>query len=86
MLKPVSPSFLFSLILPSGRYLLPVLPPAAVQALDDGGGVAEDEGEAGGPGDHGDHGEPEVSHVLRGEPAVADAEHVRHRLEAAVLS
>ena len=48
--------------------------------------MAEDEGEAGGPGDHGDHGEPEVSHVLRGEPAVADAEHVRHRLEGAVLS
>ena len=66
-------------------YLLPVLPPAAVQTLDDGGGVAEDEGEAGGPGYHGDHGEPEVSHVLRREPAIADTEHVGHRLES-VLS
>ena len=48
--------------------------------------MTEDEGEAGGPGDHRDHCEPEVSHVLRREPPVADAEHVRHRLEAAVVS
>ena len=66
-------------------YLLSVLSPGGVQALYDGGGVAEDEGEAGGPGYHGDHGEPEVSHVLRREPAIADTEHVGHRLES-VLS
>ena len=63
-------------------HLLPVLAPAAVQTLDDGGGVAEDEGEARGPGDHRDHGQPEVGHVLGGEPPVTNAEHVRHRLEA----
>ena len=62
-------------------HLLPVLPPAAVQTLDDGGRVTKDEGETCGTGDHGDHGEPEVRHVLRGEPTVADTEHVRHRLE-----
>ena len=44
--------------------------------------MAEDEGETRGPGDHRDHGQPEVGHVLGGEPPVANAEHVRHRLEA----
>ena len=55
-------------------YLLSVLSPGGVQALYDGGGVAEDEGEAGGPGDHADHGEPEVRHVLGRKPAIPDTE------------
>ena len=49
-------------------HLLPVLSPGGVQALYDGGGVAEDEGEAGGPSDHADHSQPQVRHVLRREP------------------
>ena len=36
--------------------------------------MAEDEGEAGGPGDHADHGQPEVRHVLGGKPTVPDTE------------
>ena len=51
-------------------HLLPVLAPAAVQALDDAGGVPEDEGEAGGARDHGHHRQPEVRHVLGREPAI----------------
>lgn len=43
--------------------------------------MAQDEGKAGGPGNHGDHGQPEVRHVLGGKPAVADTQHVGHRLE-----
>ena len=61
--------------------LLPVLPPGGVQALDDAGGVAEDHGVAGGARHHAEHGQPQVRHVLWGEPAVADAEHVGHGLE-----
>ena len=53
-------------------HLLPVLSPGGVQALYDGGGVAEDEGEAGGPRDHADHCQPQVCHVLGREPATID--------------
>ena len=53
-------------------HLLPVLSPGGVQALYDGGGVAEDEGEAGGPRDHADHCQPQVCHVLGREPAAID--------------
>ena len=43
--------------------------------------MAQEHGVAGGPGDHGEHGEPHVGEGLGREAAVADAEHVRHRLE-----
>ena len=52
-------------------HLLPVLAPAAVQALDDAGGVPEDQGEAGGARDHGHHRQPEVRHVLWRESVMA---------------
>ena len=62
-------------------YLFSVLSAGTVQTLDDAGGVAQDQGKAGGPGNHGDHGEPQVGHVLRGEPPVANTQHVGHGLE-----
>ena len=49
-------------------HLLPVLSPGGVQALYDGGGVAEDQSEAGGACDHADHRQPQVGHVLWREP------------------
>ena len=52
-------------------YLLSVLSPGGVQALYDGGGVAEDESEAGGARDHGHHRQPEVRHVLWRESVMA---------------
>ena len=35
--------------------------------------------------DHAEHGEPDVGHVLRGEPAVPDTQHVRHGLRFKTL-
>ena len=61
-------------------HLLSVLSPGGVQALDEVGGVAEEHGVAGGAADHAQHGQPHVSQGLRGEPAVANTEHVGHRL------
>ena len=61
-------------------HLLPVLSPRGVQALYEVGGVAQEHGVAGGATDHAQHGQPHVSQRLRGEPAVADTEHVGHRL------
>ena len=62
-------------------HLLSVLSPAAVQALDDAGGVSQDQSKAGGASNHRDHGQPEIRHVLRRKPAVPDTQHVRHGLE-----
>ena len=62
-------------------HLLPVLAAGRVQALYDAGGVAEDHGVAGGARHHAEHRQPQVRHVLRGEPPVSDAQHVRHGLE-----
>ena len=61
-------------------HLLSVLSPGGVQALDEVGGVAEEHGVAGGAADHAQHSQPHVSQGLRGEPAVANTEHVGHRL------
>ena len=57
-------------------YLFPVLSSAAVQTLDEVGGVAQEHGVAGGPGDHGEHGEPHVSEGLRRKPAIPNTQHV----------
>ena len=61
-------------------HLLSVLSPGGVQALDEVGGVTEEHGIAGGAADHAEHGEPHVGEGLRGEPPVADTEHVGHGL------
>ena len=61
-------------------HLLSVLSPGGVQALDEVGGVAQEHGVAGGAADHTQHGQPHVGQGLRGEPAVADTEHVGHGL------
>ncbi|KAH9400592.1 hypothetical protein TYRP_002160 [Tyrophagus putrescentiae] len=61
--------------------LLAVLPTTAVQRLYQIGGVAEEEGVAGGAGDHAQQCQPHVRQRLRGKAAVADAQHVRHGLE-----
>ena len=57
-------------------YLFAVLSPAAVKTLDEVGGVAEEHGIAGGPGDHGEHGEPHVSEGLGRKPPVPNTQHV----------
>ena len=61
-------------------HLLSVLSPGGVEALYEVGSVAEEHGVAGGPTDHTQHGQPHVRQGLRGEPAIADTEHVGHRL------
>ena len=65
-------------------YLLLVLAPGGVQGLDEGGGVADEHGVAGGAHDHAEHGEPDVRHAHRGLPAIPDAQHVAHGLEEGV--
>ena len=52
--------------------LLPVLSPAAVQALDEVGGVAQEHGVAGGAADHAQHRQPHVRQGLGREPEEAD--------------
>ena len=66
--------------MPVVSYLLSVLSSGGVKALDEVGGVAQEHGVAGGATDHTQHGQPHVSQGLRGEPAVADTEHVGHGL------
>lgn len=65
----------------SERYLFAVLASRRVEALDEVGGVAEEQGVASGSADHGEHGEPHVGERLRREAAVPDAQHVRHGFE-----
>ena len=62
-------------------HLLPVLSPGGVEGLDEAGGVSKEHGVAGGPRHHAEDGQPQVRQVLWRESAVADAEHVGHRLE-----
>ena len=62
-------------------YLLLVLAPRGVQRLDEGGGVANEHGVAGGTHDHAQHGQPDVRHALWRLPPVPDAQHVAHGLE-----
>ena len=59
----------------------PVLPPGGVKALYQVCGVSEEHGVAGGARHHAEDGQPQVRQVLWRESAVADAEHVGHRLE-----
>ena len=65
-------------------YLLLVLAPGGVQGLDEGGGMADEHGIAGGTHNHAEHGEPDVRHAHRGLPAIPDAQHVAHGLEEGV--
>lgn len=68
-------------LVPPATDLLPVLPARRVKTLDEIGGVSKEEGVARRPADHGQHGEPHVRQGLRWEAAVADTQHVGHRLE-----
>lgn len=61
--------------------LLLVLTPGGVQGLDEGGGVANEHGIAGGAHNHAEHGEPDVRHAYRCLLPVANAQHVAHGLE-----
>ena len=65
-------------------YLLLVLAPGGVQGLDEGSGMADEHGIAGGTHNHAEHGEPDVRHAHRGLPAIPDAQHVAHGLEEGV--
>ena len=58
-------------------HLLSVLSPAAVQALDEVGGVTQEHGVAGGAADHAQHGQPHVCQRLRGEPGQYEKSRVR---------
>ena len=62
-------------------YLFSVLASGRVKALDEVGGMTEEEGVASGAADHGEHSEPHVRQRLRWETAVADTQHVRHGFE-----
>lgn len=66
------------------RYLFLVLSTGGVEGLDEGGGVAEEHGVAGGTHNHAEHGQPHVGHRLRGLGSVPDAQHVTHGLEQGV--
>lgn len=65
-------------------YLLLVLASGGIQGLDEGGGVADEHGVAGGAHDHAEHGEPDVGHAHGRLPSVPDAQHVAHGLEQGV--
>ena len=69
---------------PGYGYLLLVLAPGRVQRLDEGGGVSDEHGVAGGAHDHAEHGDPQVRHADGRPGAVADAQHVAHGLEQRV--
>lgn len=69
---------------PAPADLLLVLTPGGVQRLDEGGGVANEHGVAGGTHDHAQHGQPDVRHALWRLPPVPDAQHVAHGLEEGV--
>ena len=62
-------------------YLFAVLATGRVHGLNEVGGVADEEREARGAGHHTDDGQPDVRDALRWKLAVADAQHVRQRLE-----
>ena len=61
--------------------LLLVLTPGGVQGLDEGGGMANEHGIAGGTHNHAEHGEPDVRHAYRCLLPIANAQHVAHGLE-----
>lgn len=65
-------------------YLLLILSPWRVQRLDEGRGVPDKHGIAGGTHDHAQHGQPNIRHALRSLSAVSDAQHVTHGLEQSV--
>lgn len=62
-------------------YLFAILTSWRVQALNEIGGVTEEEGIAGGSADHRKHCQPHIRQRLRREPSVTDAKHVRHGFE-----
>lgn len=62
-------------------YLFSVLSPGRVQALDEIGGVAQEEGVARRSGYHGEHRQPHVGQRLGWKTTVTYAQHVRHGLE-----
>ena len=49
--------------------------------MDEGGGVANEDGIAGGAHDHAEHGQPDVRQALGGLTTVTDTQHVTHRFE-----
>ena len=65
-------------------YLFLVLAPGGVQGLDEGGGMADEHGVAGGAHNHAEHGEPDVRHAYRCLPSVPNAQHVAHGLEEGI--
>jgi hypothetical protein len=65
-------------------YLLLVLAPGGVQGLDEGGGMPDEHGVAGGTHDHAEHGKPDVRQAHGRLAPVANAQHVTHCFEEGV--
>lgn len=65
-------------------HLLLVLAPGGVQRLDEGSGVADEHGVAGGTHNHAQHGQPDIGHTLGCLLPVANAQHVAHSFEQSV--